>query len=105
MGALQVDRDALANDTLRLLELSLRFPDGELHSAPGGDELPDAIDLGQLPQSVQTVTYHAALPGFKPYGANFSGHNGDNGEAANAARFRQLEAEKRREHRLAKSSR
>ncbi|KQV42647.1 type VI secretion system baseplate subunit TssK [Massilia sp. Root335] len=94
IGALQVDRDALANDTLRLLELSLRFPDGELYSAPGGDELPDAIDLGQLPQSVQTVTYHAALPGFKPYGANFSGHrtNGaDGADAANAARFRQLD--------------
>jgi type VI secretion system protein ImpJ len=94
IGALQVDRDALANDTLRLLELALRFPDGELYSAPGGDELPDAIDLGQLPQSVQTVTYHAALPGFKPYGANFSGRKpdgADGADAANAARFRQLD--------------
>jgi predicted component of type VI protein secretion system len=33
VGTLQVDRDALANDTLRLLELSLRFPDGEQYSA------------------------------------------------------------------------
>jgi len=85
---LAVDRDALANDSLRLLELSLRFPDGELYSAPGGDELPDAIDLSQLPQSVQTVIYHAALPGFKPYGANFSANGTD---AAHAARFRQLD--------------
>jgi type VI secretion system protein ImpJ len=91
VGALQVDRDALANDTLRLLELSLRFPDGELYSAPGGDDLPDAIDLGQLPQSAQTVTYHAALPGFKPYGANFSGHETNGADGANAARFAQLD--------------
>ena len=42
VGALQVDRDALANETLRVLELSLRFPDGELYAAPGADELPDA---------------------------------------------------------------
>jgi type VI secretion system protein ImpJ len=85
VGALQVDRDALANDTLRVLELSLRFPDGELYAAPGADELPDAVDLGQLPQSVQSVTYHAALPGFKPFGANFSA------DKANAARFCQLD--------------
>ena len=85
---LAVDRDALANDSLRLLELSLRFPDGELYSAPGADELPEAIDLSQLPQSVQTVIYHAALPGFKPYGANFSANGTD---AAHAARFRQLD--------------
>ncbi|WP_296943959.1 type VI secretion system baseplate subunit TssK [uncultured Massilia sp.] len=86
VGTLQVDRDALANDTLRLLELSLRFQDGELVSAPGADELPEAVDLSQLPQAVQVVTYHAALPGFKPFGGNFSGAAG---EAANAVRFQQ----------------
>jgi len=92
VGTLQVDRDALANETLRVLELSLRFPDGELYAAPGADELPDAVDLGQLPQSVQSVTYHAALPGFKPFGANFSANGGAHGtEGGNAARFRQLD--------------
>ena len=50
VGTLQVDRDALSNNALRLLELSLRFQDGELYSAPGADELPDTIDLSQLPQ-------------------------------------------------------
>ena len=87
VGTLQVDRDALSNNALRLLELSLRFQDGELYSAPGADELPDTIDLSQLPQSVQVVTYHVALPGFKPFGGNFSG----SGEAgSNAVRFQQL---------------
>lgn len=90
VSALQVDRDALANNTLRLLELSLRFQDGELYVAPGADELPEAVDLAQLPQSVQSVTYHAAVPGFKAFGGNFSGSGGDGG---NAARFQQLERE------------
>lgn len=83
VGALQVDRDALANNALRLLELSVRFQDGELYTAPGADELPDTVDLSQLPQATQTVTFHAALPAFKPFGGNF----GD--AAGNAVRFQQ----------------
>ncbi|MTV40802.1 type VI secretion system baseplate subunit TssK [Duganella radicis] len=75
VNQLQVDRDALANNSLRVLELSLRFQDGEFYDAPGVDDLPDAVDLSQLPQSQQTVTYYAALPAFKPFGGNF----GDSG--------------------------
>lgn len=90
VGAIQVDRDALANNALRLLELSLRFQDGELYSAPGGDDLPETVDLSQLPQSVQAVTYHAALPGFKPFGGNF-GSSAEPG--GNAVRFQQLNRE------------
>jgi type VI secretion system protein ImpJ len=90
VGAIQVDRDALANNALRLLELSLRFQDGELYSAPGGDDLPETVDLSQLPQSVQAVTYYAALPGFKPFGGNFGGSNEPGG---NAVRFQQLNRE------------
>jgi type VI secretion system protein ImpJ len=86
VGALQVDRDALANNALRLLELSVRFQDGELYAAPASDELPEAVDLSQLPQSAQTLTYHVALPGFKPFGGNV-GAAGDPG--ANAVRFQQ----------------
>jgi type VI secretion system protein ImpJ len=86
VGALQIDRDALANNALRLLELSVRFQDGELYSAPGADELPDTIDLAPLPQSTQTVTYHAALPALKPFGGNF-------GDGGNAVRFQQLNRE------------
>jgi type VI secretion system protein ImpJ len=78
VNQLQVDRDALANHSLRVLELSLRFQDGEFYDAPGADDLPDAVDLSQLPQSQQTVTYYAALPAFKPFGGNF-------GDAANSS--------------------
>lgn len=85
IGKLQVDRDALASNGLRLLELSLRFQDGELYDAPGADELPDAIDLHHLLQSQQSVTYYAALPAFKPFGGNFS----QPGQAKEAARFTQ----------------
>jgi type VI secretion system protein ImpJ len=80
---LQLDREALANNVLRVLELSLRFQDGELVEAPGADELPAAIDLSQLPQTQQSVTYYAALPGFKPFGGNFA----QPGQAVGTARF------------------
>jgi type VI secretion system protein ImpJ len=86
VSALQVDRDALANNALRLLELSVRFQDGELYAAPESDALPEAVDLSQLPQSAQALTYHVALPAFKPFGGNVGGA-GDPG--ANAVRFQQ----------------
>lgn len=80
---LEIDREALASGMLRILSLALRFQDGELVDAPGTDELPAAVDLGQLPQSVQAVTYHVALPDLKPFNANFV----QPGQAAGAARF------------------
>jgi type VI secretion system protein ImpJ len=80
---LQIDREALANNTLRLLELSLVFPDGELVQAPGADDLPAMLDLSQLPQSQQAVTFYAALPQFKPFGGNFAATE----QAGSAARF------------------
>jgi type VI secretion system protein ImpJ len=83
VSQLQVDREALASNGLRILELSLRFQDGELYDAPGADELPDTVDLSQLLQSQQSVTYYAALPAFKPFGGNF----GQPGQAKDAARF------------------
>ena len=68
--ALQIEREALASNVLRVLTLALRFQDGEWVDAPGPDELPDTVDLGQLTQ--QTVTYYAALPGLKPFSGNFA---------------------------------
>jgi len=87
VNQLQVDRDALANHSLRVLELSLRFQDGEFYDAPGADDLPDAVDLSQLPQSQQTVTYYAALPAFKPFGGNF----GDAANNSNSSAVRYLQ--------------
>jgi type VI secretion system protein ImpJ len=43
VNQIEIDREALANNALRLLELSLRFQDGELYDAPGADELPDTV--------------------------------------------------------------
>lgn len=80
---LQLDRDALLNDTLRLLDLSLVFPDGELVHAPGADELPPDIDLANIPQAQQSLTFYAALPAFKHFGGNFA----PEGQPSNVARY------------------
>jgi type VI secretion system protein ImpJ len=80
---LAIDIDALATGKLRLLELSLRFPDGELVDAPGDDALPPAIDLNPDAVAGDCVTWYAALPALKPFGGNF----GQPGQASNAARF------------------
>lgn len=69
---LQCDKDALANNTLRLLELSVIFQDGEIANAPKIDELPNPIDLSDLPVSQQTITYYIAIPALKSFGGNFS---------------------------------
>ena len=67
---LAVDLDALRSDVLRIDELSLLFPDGEVVRAPGDDALPPQVRLGDLPPAVQTVTYHAALPALRTHGDN-----------------------------------
>ena len=86
---LQVDREGLANNVLRILDLALRFQDGELVDAPNLDALPDTVDLSLLQQSQQTVTYYAALPSLKPFSGNFA----TPGQAANTARFVQANQE------------
>jgi type VI secretion system protein ImpJ len=80
---LLVDTASLATGKLRILELSLRFPDGELVDAPGDDALPVTVDLDPDAPSGQCVTWYAALPALKPFGGNF----GQPGQASNAARF------------------
>ncbi|WP_332877883.1 type VI secretion system baseplate subunit TssK [Massilia sp. S19_KUP03_FR1] len=85
---LEVDVEALASGKLRLLRLSLRFPDGELVDAPGDDAsgddaLPAPIDLDPGAPAGQAISYYAALPALKPFGGNFS----QPGQASNAARF------------------
>ena len=81
--SLQVDREALANNVLRLLALSVRFQDGELVDAPESDALPETVDLSLLQQAQQTVTYYIALPGLKPFSGNFT----PPGQASNTARY------------------
>jgi type VI secretion system protein ImpJ len=67
---LVIDREALRDDTLRVLALSLIFPDGEVYDAPDGDMLPPQVRLDQLPATTQTVTFHAAMPAMKAHGDN-----------------------------------
>jgi type VI secretion system protein ImpJ len=85
---LKVDRDALASNVLRILELSLRYQDGELYDAPAIDALPETVDLSQLQQQ-QAVTYYAALPALKPFTGNFV----QSGQASNASRYVQANQE------------
>lgn len=65
-----IDLDALRNDVLRIEELSLLFPEGEVYRAPDGDILPPQVRLADLPPDLQTVTYHAALPTLRAHGEN-----------------------------------
>lgn len=80
---LQCDKDALTNNTLRLLELSLIFQDGEMLKAPTVDDLPAPIDLSELPLAQQTITYFIALPALKSFGENFSAAT----NASNSSRY------------------
>ena len=50
--SVRFDADALANNLLRLSELSLVFPDGTLYAGPLADELPQPIALDTLPEGV-----------------------------------------------------
>lgn len=86
---LKVDRDALGNNVLRILALSVRHQDGELYDAPAVDELPETVDLNLLQPAQQAVTYYAALPGLKPFTGNFV----QPGQASNAARYVQANQE------------
>jgi type VI secretion system protein ImpJ len=77
---LAIDQDALKSDTLRVTELSLIFPDGEIYRAPGADLLPPQLRLGELEPGVQSMTFHAALPSLKAHGDN-CGKGGANPDA------------------------
>jgi type VI secretion system protein ImpJ len=85
----KIDRDALANNVLRILELSLRYQDGELYDAPDDDALPETVDLSQLAPQQQGLTFYAALPALKPFSGNFA----QAGEASNASRYVQANQE------------
>ena len=76
LRAVRFDADALTTGVLRAAELSLVFPDGEGFAAPGGDELPEAVALENLPQGVQEFVFYAALPLIKPLGRNYAAPGG-----------------------------
>ena len=85
---LRFDTASLSAGTLRLLEASAIFPDGESYDAPAHDALPVALPLSSLPEGVQSSTIHLALPLMREHGGNCA--NGE--DKGPAARFVQLNA-------------
>ncbi len=79
------DPQSLSTGSLRALQLSVIFPDGELYDAPSQDELPEALSLGDLPAGMQQSTVYLALPLLKEFGGNC----GDGSETAQASRYLQ----------------
>lgn len=76
---LKVDVDALQAGRLRLLEVQVAFPDGELLNAPTDDVLPPPIDLSSLaeghtdPQAEgSTLTFHLAMAPVRAQGSNLA---------------------------------
>lgn len=66
----RIDGEALASGVLRVLELQLVLPDGELYNAPTEDDLPDAISLGSLPPEQVEMQFHLALARTRAVGGN-----------------------------------
>jgi len=76
--SIEVDMDALKSNMLRILEISLVFPDGEIVKAPSHDALPESIDLSDVPLSQQEITYYISLPSMKSFGENFNAEQDGN---------------------------
>jgi type VI secretion system protein ImpJ len=70
--SVRVDRDALGSNVLRLSELSLVFPDGELYSAPQANDLPPPIALETLPDSIGEFTFYLAMHPLREAGKNYA---------------------------------
>jgi type VI secretion system protein ImpJ len=69
---LRVDADALSSGVLRLHELQIILPDGEMFSAPQEDDLPEPVSLASVPAGVSEITFHAALAPLRSHASNFS---------------------------------
>jgi type VI secretion system protein ImpJ len=67
---LQIDQDALAAGSLRFETLSVVFPDGELYSAPDGDNLPEPVNLASLPAGAESPIFSLALAPIREGGGN-----------------------------------
>lgn len=78
---LKLDVDALQAGVLRVLELQVAFPDGELYSAPGEDDLPPPVSLESLPGSSTETVFHLTIAPLRSVGSNFAAEqeNADSG--------------------------
>ncbi len=68
--SVRVDTQSLASDVLRLEELQLVLPDGDVVNAPADDGLPPPVNLAGLPAEVNEVVFHAVVAAARPTGAN-----------------------------------
>jgi type VI secretion system protein ImpJ len=72
----KVDPDALQTGLLRILELQVVLPDGELYNAPAEDELPPPVALGSLAEGAQgqlaELVFHLALAPLRANGTNMA---------------------------------
>lgn len=73
----EIDQDALKSNMLRLLDIALVFPDGEIVKAPSHDTLPESVDLTETPLTQQEVVFYISLPSLKGFGENFSQNQND----------------------------
>jgi len=84
---LKVDTDALQAGMLRLTELQVVMPDGELFSAPTEDELPPPVALASLADDAQAGNewvFHLAMAPVRETGANVAASHA---EADTAMRY------------------
>ncbi len=93
LRGLIVDNDALAAGMLRLGEISVIFPDGEPYAAPGGDELPEAVNLANLPAGADEHTFHLALAPIREGGGNVAAGAGAPGLATRYVQHNQRAAD------------
>jgi type VI secretion system protein ImpJ len=91
LRSLDIDRDALSGGTLRVLEISVITPDGDLYSAPGTDDLPPPVSLQNFPAHLAEMTFFLALAPVKDFNTNYA----EEESAGLTARFvkRQLTAQ------------
>lgn len=82
----KVDTDALQNGVLRLTELQLVFPDGELYSAPADDDLPQPFSLSSIATGTAEVVFHVAIAPMRAQGGN---HAPQDSPGEVAQRYRQ----------------
>ncbi|TCS39481.1 type VI secretion system protein ImpJ [Paucimonas lemoignei] len=77
---LKIDSDALTSGILRLNEVNAILPDGELVDAPISDELPNPVNLAEIDNIGNGLTFYLALPYLRDYGPNFSAQRETTGQ-------------------------
>lgn len=67
-----VDSDALASGVLRLEQVQVVLPDGDLFSAPRDDLLPAPLSLQQIEPEVAELVVHLAVAPLRTHGGNMN---------------------------------